>query len=178
LQQHLRHIKVRMPIQMLDVSSGNNPFILTHLPLDILHIDFEEIKDVGDWLKEAYVYQRFISALLYQSLPKNGGSQGGVLLHKSLVQKFKRFVAGVLLQKWATQRHLYHLLFNMKTKKLLVECASSSKDILWSAFTHFSLVDDILSMFYRAADRKLHYIMFADEDDQSFMEMGQWPVCP
>jgi hypothetical protein len=86
-------MKVRMPIQQLDVSSANNSFILTHLPLDTLHVDFGENKDTGGWLRQNYVYQRFISSLLDQTSPRTGESQV-IMFHQSLVEKCARFIAG------------------------------------------------------------------------------------
>jgi hypothetical protein len=62
----------------------------------------------------------------------------------------------------------------MKTKKLLVECADDRKDILWSAFTHFGLMEDSHSSFRVVVDGKEHYFMFDDEVNKNFMEMGQW----
>jgi hypothetical protein len=58
LQQHLRHIDVAMSIQKLDANSGNNPFVLTKLPLAPLEIDFMTIEKADGWLRENHVYHR------------------------------------------------------------------------------------------------------------------------
>jgi hypothetical protein len=173
LQQHLRHIQVRIPVQHLSARSATNPFILTQLPLDILHIDFGEIDYTDHWLRENYVYQRLISAMLYQTPPSTTESQI-ISLNQSVVDKCKRIIAGTLLQTWATKKHLYHLLFTMKTKRVLLECSNDGKDMFWSACVHFGLIDDCCGIFRQHGSGKEHYIMFGDDNHKNFLEMGQW----
>ncbi|KAH4033733.1 hypothetical protein HBI81_154490 [Parastagonospora nodorum] len=173
LQQYLRHIQVRIPIQQLSACSATNPFILTQLPLDILHIDFGEIDCTDHWLRENYVYQRLVSAMLYQTPPSTTGSQT-ISLHQSVVDKCTRFIAGTLLQTWATKKHLHHLLFTMKKKRVLLECSNDGKDMLWSDYAHFGLINDCCGIFRQHDGGNEHYIMFGDENDKNFLEMGQW----
>jgi len=173
LQQYLRHIQVRMPMQQLNARSATNPFILTQLPLDILHLDFGKIDGTGHWLGENYLYQRLISAMLYQTALGTSGT-GAASLHQSFVNKCRRIIAGTLLQNWATKKELYHLLFTMKTKRLLMECSDDGKDMFWSACSHFGLMDGCCGIFRQHDSGKKHYIMFGDDDNKNFLEMGQW----
>jgi hypothetical protein len=173
LQQHLRHIQVRMPMQLLNARSATNPFILTQLPLDILHLDFGKIDDTGHWLRENYLYQRLISAMLYQTTAGTYGTKA-ISLHQSVINKCRRIIAGTLLQTWARKKDLYQLLFTMKTKRLLMECSDDGKDMFWSACSHFGLMDDCCGIFREHGSDKKHYIMFGDDDNKNFLEMGQW----
>jgi hypothetical protein len=172
LQQHLRRIDISMPIQKLDGNSGNNPFVLTTLPLTSLEIDFEKIEGTDTWLKENRIYHRLISAVLHETTAATFDAQT-VPLHKSAVEKNKRRAEAAFLKPWATKSQLYHMIAWMKTKMLVVKCVDDGKDILWSAFTYFSLVDDTLTAIRVGGVPGIqHRIMFYDADAQNFMEIG------
>lgn len=172
LQQHLRRIDIRMPMQRLNGNSSNNPFVLTGLPLSSLEIDFEMIEDIEKWAKENRIYHRFVSALLHQTTAATLGSQT-VPLHKSMVEKNKRRARSALLKTWATKKQLYHMIAGMNTKTLVVKCTDNGKDILWSAFTHFELVEDTLTvMRVGGISGPKHHIMFYDTEGQNVLEIG------
>jgi hypothetical protein len=69
--------------------------------------------------------------------------------------------------------------FGMQTKKITVTCAKSGKDITWSAFSHFRLVDSYCTMIGNPGqDNAIRYIVFGDEEeaDANVVEMGRWPL--
>jgi hypothetical protein len=175
LQQHLRHIHVSIPIQQLNANSSNNPFVLTKLPLTILEVDFGKIKVADSWLRENYVYHRFVSALLYQTAPATLDATTAPL-HKSAVEKNKRRVKSILLKQWATRKQLHYMVVNMKANKLVVKCEEDTKDILWSAFTHFGLVSEGRTELRVGGAR--HRIMFYDCDQQNVLEIGVGALGP
>ncbi|KAH7071382.1 hypothetical protein BKA63DRAFT_447931 [Paraphoma chrysanthemicola] len=173
LAQYLRHIEIAMPLERLDASSANNPFVLTDLPLDFLQIDFGRVW-VSGWLMENRIYHQLISALLHRTLPtESNGSTKPV--HKTWKEKYVRKHMAQILVPWAKPTHLHHMLLGMKTKKVLVMCKANSKDLLWSAFTHFGLVSSSLTILRKAADDPTRrYVMFWDEGGHDVVEMGIW----
>jgi len=161
-----------MPIQKLDASSGNNPFVLTKLSLAALEIDFKKIENTENWLKENRLYHRFISALLHTTTPASVTSRTSPV-HSSIVEKNKRRIDAAFLKPWATKKQLYHVLVGMKAKKVIVRCVDDGKDILWSAFTHFGLVSNALTIVRLGGDGGTkHHMMFYDGDGENVLEMG------
>jgi hypothetical protein len=188
LQQHLRHIFIYMDINVLDIGSATNPFILTQLPLHNLDIDFGPIEGLNNhWLPQNKLYHTLLSAILYQTTPKNSDAST-ISFHQSLVERTKRSLATMLMQKWPTKAQLYHFLLNMKTKKLTIDCEAVNKEILWLAFTHFDLVDDGCTVLRKGADGTLHGMVFGcsrkrgrssnarSVGERSFVKMGVWPL--
>ncbi|KAH7079610.1 hypothetical protein FB567DRAFT_476323, partial [Paraphoma chrysanthemicola] len=171
LAQHLRHIKITMPMGRLDASSANNPFVLTDLPLDCLQIDFGSVCPKG-WLIENRIYHQLISALLHRTFP-TGSNDSAKPVHRTWKERYVRQYIAQTLILWAKSTHLHHKLFGMKTKKVLVMCNADAKDLLWSAFTHFGLVSSSLTIVRKAAeDPTRRYVIFWDEGGRSVLEMG------
>jgi len=132
-------------MQKLDANSGNYPFLLMKLPLASLEINFKKVENIDVWLYENRVYHRFVSALLHTTTPASVMSNSSPI-HASNVEKNKRRKDAVFLKAWATKKQLYHVLVSMQAKKLVVKCADDGKDIMWSAFAHFFLVSDALTV--------------------------------
>jgi hypothetical protein len=159
LTQHLRHIKVEISLKDSTARSANNPFLLSKLPLNYLNIDLGVVK-TEHWADENFEYHRLMSALLYE-------------------ESERRLFALYFLQLWVTKERLYKMLFGMQTKKMTVTCAKSGKDIIWSAFVHFRLVDSYCTTMRNAdQDDGIRYIIFGDEEkpDANVVEMGRWPL--
>jgi hypothetical protein len=71
------------------------------------------------------------------------------------------------------------MLVGMQTKNLIVVSGKSNKDILWSAFAHYQLVESMCSVFRKGGgDETEYYIIFGDRIglDEIVLEMGQWPI--
>jgi hypothetical protein len=88
------------------------------------------------------------------------------MLHETI--SLQTILDCMLLRPWAT-------------KTLIVASDKSDKDMLWSAFTHFWLVDSPCSIFRNGGpDGTKHYIMFGDTygSDENVLEMGRWPRTP
>jgi hypothetical protein len=176
LQEHLRHVNITMPIQKLSDTSANSPFILTELPLDILKIDFRTI-DTKDWLVENRAYQSLISAMLYKTEPAKINSSTKPV-YKSLVAKNRRRVDSAFLTAWATKRQLWNFLLGMQTKKVELRAKDDGKDVIWSSFTHFDLVDHIFTVIRTGGDDgHRHHMMFGDDDGHCFLQMGRGLTC-
>ncbi|KAF2246149.1 hypothetical protein BU26DRAFT_577722 [Trematosphaeria pertusa] len=176
LQQHLRHVKVTMSIKKLDAVGGNNPFVMTMLPLDTLQINFGVIK-AQDWRAEVSIYHRLVSAVLYRSSPKALGNTTQPI-HQSLLGKRKR---GMKLSTWQffpQRKELYDVIIRTVAKRVHVRGKDGGQDIIWSAFTHFDLADHYITKIRvmqpeaEVADM-FYYLMFGDEREQTFFEMGK-----
>jgi hypothetical protein len=161
LAQHLRYVRVDTSFEKLDGRSANNPFILAKLPLKYLDINLGELKSNG-WFSQNMAYQRLIFALLNDEAER-------------------RVFEIDALRMWATKKQLYKMLVGMQTKQMIVACTKSRQDLLWSAFSHFCLVDSYCTVLRKGGEGGAnHYILFGDEwnPDQNVVEMGRWPLQP
>tara|TARA_R110002003_G_scaffold175_8_gene14241 strand:+ start:1331 stop:2077 length:747 start_codon:yes stop_codon:yes gene_type:complete len=176
LAQQLRRVNVTMPIKRLDASSANNPFVLTDLPLDVLHVDLQAV-EAATWLAENRIYHRLVSALFHRTVPPGHGNYPSTPVHSNFFEKYMRRYAALALQPWAEKENLYRMLFCMTTKKVLVKCKDDGKDLFWSAFTHFELVEGNLNIIQKNGEKGLErYVMFWDENGSNVLEMGSWDV--
>jgi hypothetical protein len=159
LAQHLRHVRVDTSFEKLDGRSANNPFILTKLPLNHLYINLGELQSNG-WFSQNMAYQRLIFALLNDEAER-------------------RVFEIDILRIWATKKQLYKMLVGMQTKLMTVACTKSRQDLLWSAFSHFRLVDSYCTVLRKGGQGGAnHYIIFGNgwNPDQNVVEMGRWPL--
>jgi hypothetical protein len=82
-----------------------------------------------------------------------------------------------VLKPWAEKENLNRTLFRIKTKEVLVRCKDDGKDLFWSAFAHFDLVEGSLQIIRKNGEKGLErYVMFWDENGNNVLEMGSWDV--
>lgn len=177
MAQHLRHVSISIPFEKLDDLGPNNPFILTGLPLDVLKIDFGDVK-VPTVKAEVAFYHAFVSAFLCRTAPEKLGDQT-TYINKSITARNKRRIEVSTRQFEPTRVQLIDVLFRTKAKKIIVQHMSVAKDPLWHAFVYFGLLDHhfIVATAKRAAENRTHYLLLGDqgegEEECTVLAMGR-----
>lgn len=86
-------------------------------------------------------------------------------------QRFDQML--LLLRPWARKDMLCNMVAEMEAKKVTVKCRNDGKDILWSSFTQFGLVNEPLTIIRAGGeDVAKHRVMFYDTDEQNVPEMN------
>lgn len=167
LQQHLRHVKVEIPIDDLTYHRATNPFALIELPLDKLEIKID-IPEFLTWTAASRIYGSIMSAVLYQDA------------YATATGATMRRVALTLRTYWATRKPLRSMLRSTRAKRVVVTCRSYGDDVFFAAFSHFKLVDGDMGVLSRRegdqwpeGTHQKRYLMLASGDGMDILEFGQ-----
>jgi hypothetical protein len=177
LQQHLRFINVNMRIEDLEPSTGNNPFVLTQLPLRELKIHLGEVGDVLVWEDEIGLYYRLISAVLFWTTPQNVLDDTTHPWHQAnLLSKAVRELSVATWRYAPRKEELYNMMIRNQAETVKVSMGARGTEVLWHTFTHFELVSKSYThLNVRCATSgktKKLWLVFADESGTTYFHFG------
>ncbi|KAF1954101.1 hypothetical protein CC80DRAFT_550562 [Byssothecium circinans] len=178
LQQHLRRITIKMAMEKLEYTTGNNPFVLMQLPLDKLEVDFGSIS-AGNWDEKVHLYHRLVPAVLFRT--PNFRDRTRPIYKLDAASRALHYTNVATWQFSPEPKDLYDVMVRSQTKEVMVKALSNRKDVLWSAFRHFGLVTNVYTQLdvrcKSTGEAKEVFLIFADENRaRSYFKIGRRDV--